>query len=48
MKTHSHQALFGATVTHPMGKQVLCPLTQQTPQIVTVMGARGAMSQPEA
>lgn len=48
MKTHSHQVLFGATVTHPVGKQLLCPLTQQTPQIATVMGAHGGMSQPEA
>lgn len=44
MKTSSRQAIFGATVTHPMGKQLLRALIQHTPHIATVVGAREAMS----
>lgn len=43
MKTSSRQAILGAAVTHPAGKQLLWALTQHTPRIATVVGALEAV-----
>lgn len=44
MKTSSCQAVFGATVTHPAGKQLLWALIQHTPHTATALGALEAES----